>query len=141
MNNPINLRFALLICILFFSCENRRPTPVDFIFVGDRVVTVDKIEEVDECYLFGDNERMSIKFPHTFKGDSLVTNNYDILVSLCFPVKQILRGTKEARSDDCQKELSREPVEVILDTTVSRKFKSIYIYKVFPKGKFRTICL
>jgi len=136
----MNYFFNLLVALLLTSCSSQKIKTVNFEFIDKRAVLLDKIEEEDKYYLFSTNHNIELKFPVTLREDSLATQECDVLISLCFPIKNVLRNTKETRLDDCTKESTKEPVEVILDTTVEKSVNSIFIYKVFPKGKYRTIC-
>lgn len=159
----MKLKVILLFSITLFyaSCSNE----VNITFIGDYEFireltptinenpTIDEPYSSDEPYWITENYEQlintccgsiinyqdfnnnCIKFKDITKEDLIVIlSDYDIIISEK-PIKKILRNTAFTKQDGC--DYYMEPVEVVLEDT--KKINRIFLYKVKPKGQYRTM--
>jgi hypothetical protein len=126
---------TIFCCMIFLSCFKKKPE-IKFDFLEEIKVEGDSIYEGERSYIFSNNSNLDLKFPITFKDRKYKFEDYDVVVSLSFPVKQIYI----ADPDLCMNESNRKPVEIEIDSKAKKKKGYIFVYRIFPKGKYRTVC-
>ncbi len=118
----------------FLSCKNE----AKYSYIGEFNYTIINDSDFKNTYLYdsfgyliGDLDIPGLKL----KGVKKLKNDVDYLISYQYPVKKVLTKSKNISGEGL--ELSKKPVEVILDKT--QKFNKVFIYSIGKRGVYRLL--